>query len=173
MSNAEAHLQGLEMENESGYVWHYTVGTPLAAIARSGRLMPTAARQPLPRSGEQEILWFSRNQRWDPSATRDDGLSQVRHTLSHAASQARFGLYRFGLPAGDARLLPWPTVTRVADIGVPEAMTMVATGLRCGAAPTEWVGTLAPIPLRDLRFEAWTGACWEATDLDELVARSA
>jgi hypothetical protein len=24
------------MEKETGYVWHYTVGTPLAAIARSG-----------------------------------------------------------------------------------------------------------------------------------------
>lgn len=160
------------MENETGYVWHYTVGTPLVAIARSGRLMPAAARAPEPRSGDG-ILWFSRNQQWDPSATRDQGLSQARHTLSQAALHARFGLYRFGLPARDIRLLPWPTVTRVADIDVPEAMTMVASGLRCGAAPTDWVGTLSPVPLSELCFEKWTGGAWVAADLNELVAQLA
>jgi hypothetical protein len=160
------------MENENGYVWHYTVGTPLVAIARSGRLMPAVAHTAAPRSGD-EILWFSRNQQWDPSATRDDGLSEARQTLSRAALHARFGLYRFGLPERDMRLLPWPTVTRVADIDVPEAMTMVASGLRCGAAPTDWVGTLTAIPLSDLNFEKWTGAAWVPADLDEMVAQFA
>ncbi len=160
------------MENETGYVWHYTVGTPLAAIAHSGRLMPAAARAPAPRSGD-EILWFSRNQEWDPSATRDEGLSQARHGLSRAALHTRFGLYRFGLPVHDIRLLPWPTVTRVADIDVPEAMTMVASGLRCGAAPTDWIGALTSIPLADLRFEVWTGASWAPADLNDLVAQLA
>ncbi|RZT36469.1 hypothetical protein [Cupriavidus agavae] len=161
------------MENESGYVWHYTVGTPLAAIARSGGLMPAAARGPVARAGEQEILWFSRNQQWDPSATKDQALDRARHTLSQAAMHARFGLYRFGLPAHDMRLLPWPTVTRVADIDVPEAMTMVASGLRCGAAPTDWLGTLTSIPLSELRFETWTGATWALANLDELAAQLA
>jgi len=160
------------MENETGYVWHYTVGTPLAAIARSGRLMPAAAHTMAAHSGDG-ILWFSRNQQWDPSATRDDGLSQARQTLSRAALHARFGLYRFGLPEQDLRLLPWPTVTRVADIDVPQAMTMVATGLRCGAAPTDWIGTLTPVPLDDLRFERWTGSAWVPADLDELAAQLA
>jgi hypothetical protein len=86
------------MEKETGYVWHYTVGTPLAEIARSGSLLPAAARTPDPRSCE-EILWFSRNQQWDPSAMKDDGLSQARHALTRAALHMRFGLYRFGLPA--------------------------------------------------------------------------
>jgi len=159
------------MDNQSDYVWHYTVGTPLAAIAQSGRLVPAAALVSEPRLGEQEILWFSRNQQWDPSASKDEGLSQARHTLSRSALHTRFGLYRFGLPVHDARLLAWPTVTRVADIDVPEAMTMVASGLRCGAAPTDWLGTLMPIPLADLRFEAWSGARWESADLHELAAQ--
>lgn len=162
----------IETDNESGYVWHYTVGTPLAAIARSGRLLPAGARAPAPRSGD-DILWFSRNQKWDPSATKDDGLSHARHSLSRAALHTRFGLYRFGLPVADMRLLPWPTVTRVADIDVPEAMTMVATGLRCGAAPTDWVGTLSAIPLADVRFEMWSGTAWVPANLDELVTQSA
>lgn len=160
------------MENETSYVWHYTVGSPLGAIARSGQLKPAASHGTAPRSGDG-ILWFSRNQQWDPSATRDDGLSQARQTLSRSALHTRFGLYRFGLPEHDMRLLPWPTVTRVADIDVPEAMTMVASGLRCGAAPTDWIGTLTSVPLPDLRFEKWTGAAWVPADLDELVAQSA
>jgi hypothetical protein len=161
------------MDNHTDYVWHYTVGTPLAAIARSGRLVPTAALMQEPRLGKQEILWFSRNQQWDPSASKDEGLGQARQALSRTALHTRFGLYRFGLPALDARLVPWPTVTRVAEIDVPAAMTMVATGLRCGAAPTDWLGTLMPIPLTDLRFEAWTGQRWDSADLHELAAQLA
>ncbi|AZG15574.1 MULTISPECIES: hypothetical protein [Cupriavidus] len=160
------------MEQENGFVWHYTVGTPLVAIARSGQLMPAVGHASAPRSGDG-ILWFSRNQQWDPSATRDDGLSAARQSLSRAALHARFGLYRFGLPEQDLRLLPWPTVTRVADIDVPEAMTMVASGLRCGAAPTDWVGTLSAIPLSDLHFEKWSGTAWVPADLNELVAQFA
>ncbi|MGO4281028.1 hypothetical protein SAMN05216321_10996 [Cupriavidus sp. OV038] len=161
------------MNTESRYVWHYTVGTPLAAIARSGRLRPAMAHGRPARPGEHDILWFSRNQQWDPSATQDDGLSEARHALSRAALHARFGLYRFGIAANDSRLLPWPTVTRVADIEVPDAMAMVAAGLRCGAAPTDWIGTLTEIPLSELRFEAWTGREWTTADLNELAAQLA
>ncbi|MGO4304502.1 hypothetical protein [Cupriavidus sp. RAF12] len=161
------------MNTESRYVWHYTVGTPLAAIAQSGRLVPAAAHVWPTRGGEQEILWFSRNQQWDPSASKDDCLSEARHTLSRSGLHARFGLYRFGLSANDIRLLPWPTITRVADIDVPEAMTMVASGLRCGAAPTDWLGTMSGIPLADLRFEAWTGTEWRTADLNDVAAQLA
>ncbi|MEK7318490.1 MAG: hypothetical protein AAB280_05320 [Pseudomonadota bacterium] len=161
------------MNNQPDYVWHYTVGTPLAAIARAGRLVPAAALMREPHLGKQEILWFSRNQQWDPSASKDDGLGQARHTLTRGALHTRFGLYRFGLSALDVRLVPWPTVTRVAEIDVPEAMTMVANGLRCGAAPTDWLGTLMPIPLSELRFEAWTGAIWVRADLNEIAAQLA
>jgi hypothetical protein len=76
-----------------------------------------------------------------PVGQKDDGLSQARHALTRAALHTRFGLYRFGLPA---LTCAWyrGRPSRVAEIDVPEAMTMVANGLRCGAAPTDWIGTL-------------------------------
>lgn len=158
------------MDSDNGYVWHYTVETLVVAIAYSRRLMPAFTHATAPRSGD-EILWFSRNQQWDPFALADNGLSEAKQLLSRAALQARFDLYRFGLPEGDIRLLPWPTVTRVADIHVREAMEMVARGLRCGAAPTDWVGALTAIPLRELHLERWTGAAWMPADLNELLAK--
>ncbi|WP_354678430.1 hypothetical protein [Cupriavidus plantarum] len=162
------------MDADSPYVWHYTIGTPLAAIARTGQLVPGAGGA-CESSAEpcQKILWFSRNQQWDPSASKDDKLRADARGLTRAALHARFGLYRFGLRADDWRLLPWPTVTRVADIDVPDAMTMVASGLRCGAAPTDWIGTLTEVPVSELVFEAWNGRGWIAADLYELAAQLA
>ncbi|CAG9171553.1 hypothetical protein [Cupriavidus pampae] len=162
------------MDADSPFVWHYTVGTPLAAIARSGRLVPGAGGT-CEHTAEvcHGILWFSRNQQWDPSASKDDKLRADARGLTRAALHARFGLYRFGLRADDRRLLPWPTVTRVADIDVPDAMTMVASGLRCGAAPTDWIGSLTDVPVDELVFEAWNGRGWIAADLHELAAQLA
>lgn len=168
------------MDADSPYVWHYTVGAPLAAIARSGCLRPGNAhdadrsepvRTGQPADASRAILWFSRNQKWDPSAAKDERLRTDARTPSRSGLHTRFGLYRFGLRADDRRLLPWPTVTRVADIDVPDAMAMVASGLRCGAAPTDWIGTLSPVPVDELVFEAWNGRGWAAADLYELAAQ--
>lgn len=162
------------MDADSPFVWHYTVGTPLAAIVRSGQLVPGNAHGCEHRADAcQGILWFSRNQQWDPSATKDERLRTEARGLTRSALHARFGLYRFGIRADDRRLLPWPTVTRVADIDVPDAMAMVASGLRCGAAPTDWIGTLSAIPVDQLLFEAWNGRGWTSADLYELAAQLA
>lgn len=155
------------------FVWHYTTATHLPTIAQSSALIPTA--QPFA-SAAAKVLWFSRQQQWEPSAANIEW--KRRDVFCHRARNdagSSHGLYRFGLPGSDGRLLPWPTVTRVAGIGVPEAMVMVANGIRAGANPTDWLGTLSAIPLAELRFQAWNGEKWTDADLHEyeLAARHA
>lgn len=157
----------------SGYVWHYTVGSHLPPIAQSGGLQPAQAQvMPPPRTG-RAILWFSRQQQWEPAVPRP----QVRVRATHGGRDIRLepGLFRLGLPQGDVRLLPWPGVTRIAELDVAETMSMVESGLRQGANPTDWLGTLAAIPLEDLRFQAWDGHTWVDADLHafELAHRHA
>jgi len=155
-----------------GYVWHYTAASHLPAIAQSGGLHPSCT-QLNPVDAARAILWFSRQQQWEPSVPRPE----IHVRQSHGGRSLRLepGLYRFGLPQGDLRLLPWPAITRVADLEVPEAMTMVSGGLRHGATPTDWLGTLSAVPLADLRFQAWDGHAWVDADLHaaELASRRA
>jgi len=157
-------LEWHEQENimlASNFVWHYTVGTRLSAISDSGQLIPTRS----PHAGASlGVLWFSRQQKWEPSTAR---TAWMRHQAARAAFPLVDGLYRFGLPATDSRLIPWPTVTRVADIDIPEAMAMVSAGLRRGACPTDWLGALSAIPLSGLRFQRWNGEAWQDADLQE------
>lgn len=153
------------------FVWHYTTEPHLPTIAQSSALIPTA--QPFA-SAAAKILWLSRQQQWEPSATNIEWKRRDvfrRRARDHASSLS--GPYRFGLPGSDSRLLPWPTVTRVAGIDVPEAMVMVANGICAGANPTDWLGTMSAVPLAELRFQAWDGEKWLDADLHEyeLAAR--
>lgn len=152
-------------------VWHYTTGSQLPTIAQSHGLIPTA---PPFASAAAKVLWFSRQQRWEPSAAN---MEWKRHDVFRTQSQAQGrtlnGLYRFGLSRSDNRLLPWPTITRIAGIDVPEALAMVASGIRAGANPTDWLGTMSAIALSELRFQAWNGTEWKDASLHEheLAAR--
>lgn len=154
------------METATGhFVWHYTVGSKLEAIARTKALAPA---KPVSTDNQREVLWFSRRQTWEPSASKIEWpRGDARRSPSIHEVHARQGLYRFGLARDDARLLPWPSINQLADIDMPEAMTLVATGLRCGANPTDWLGTLNTVPLADLRFEAWDGTQWVEASLHE------
>ncbi|QYY28208.1 MULTISPECIES: hypothetical protein [Cupriavidus] len=146
----------------TNFVWHYTVGTRLPAIAESGLLIPARS---LHATASLGVLWFSRQQTWEPSTAR---TGWKRHPAAKTAFPEKDGVFRFGLPASDNRLVPWPAVTRLADIDIPEAMAMVSAGLRRGATPTDWVGVLAQVPLAELRFQHWDGAAWRDARLDEL-----
>jgi len=146
----------------SNFVWHYTVGTRLSAISESGCLIPARFAQGGSSLG---VVWFSRRQTWEPSAAHH---GWKRHPALKASLPADEGLFRFGLPASDARLVAWPTVTRLADIDIPEAMVMVSAGLRRGANPTDWLGALSVIALSDLLVQRWDGEGWRDVTLDEL-----
>jgi hypothetical protein len=147
-----------------GYVWHYTAGSQLPAIAQSGGLIPTRSHASAHARHGREILWFSRQQQWEPSAERSRANAALPHLPGHRRPPPQSGWYRFGLARNDARLLPWPDITRLADLDVPQAMTLVSAGLRVGANPTDWVGSLQAVPLSVLRFQAWDGHAWADAD---------
>lgn len=134
------------------YVYHYTVGSRLGAILASGGLRPSDIDL---EPSELAVLWFSRNGTWEETATKllfDPETRQVRrpelmelHTL--------LGLFRFALPEDDERLLAWPKIHRAALMSDTMVRTLVRNGRMAGARPEEWLGSLAPVPLKDLLFE--------------------
>ncbi|HQR19550.1 MAG TPA: hypothetical protein PKV98_01700 [Burkholderiaceae bacterium] len=134
--------------------YHYTVGSKLAAILRSGALLPiTADREP----GERAVLWFSTQPGWEPTATKlllNPQTGELRRA-TRLELHRTLGLFRFALPAADERLVRWPALRHVARIGDAMARHLARSGRERGARPTDWSGSLVPITLEDTTFEAF------------------
>jgi len=144
-------------------VWHYTVGTHLPAITQTRKLLPTSA--PYANTG-CPILWFSKAQTWEPAAATLSWKRSAGKVFPPTQRESRQqGLYRFGLPAGDQRLAPWPTITSLARMAIPESIALVSRALQVGASPTDWMGTLEMIPVSELTFQQWDGEEWQEAEL--------
>lgn len=120
---------------------------------------------------EKPVLWFSANPVYEPTAIKliasgDRAFRPTVEVLHHL-----IGIFRFGLNAKDARLMPFNRIQRIAHISPKEAAAMVASGLRIGAKPSHWTGSLVPIPLSELEFEEWTGDTWVSGSLPEAIER--
>ncbi|SDP77780.1 hypothetical protein SAMN04488595_12240 [Ralstonia sp. 25mfcol4.1] len=116
-------------------VWHYTVGTHLPAITQTMKLLPTTA--PYANTGRR-ILWLSKAQTWEPAAATLSWKRSSGKAFPPTQRESRQqGLYRFGLAAGDKRLAPWPTITSLAGMAIPESIALVTRALQVGASPTD------------------------------------
>lgn len=150
-------------------VFHYTVGTALAQIAASGHLQPSAVAVKL---RERPVLWFSSNPKFEPTAIKmflwEGSTEPVLPTFAELAEG--IGVYRFALPAGDPRLVPWQRLPLVARIAPADVRKMMATGLRVGARPADWSGSLVAIPVGEVTLEVWTGGAWEPASMAAAVA---
>jgi hypothetical protein len=123
--------------------WHYTTGQNFQMIVESGELLPTAS---FIAKGEKPILWFSQDQDWEPTACKGwiDPATGTRRTLTRWETfEKAGGLVRFGLPT--ARLIAWPEIARLARMPKKQADALVAVGLKQGAIPMRWMGTLDSI----------------------------
>lgn len=134
--------------------YHYTVGSKVAAILRSGALLPiTADLEP----GERAVIWFSTQPSWEPTATKlllNPQTGELRRA-SRLELHRTLGLFRFALPADDARLVRWPALRRIARISDAMARHLARSGRERGARPADWSGSLVPIALEDTTFEAF------------------
>jgi hypothetical protein len=125
-------------------VWHYTIGNQLLKIVANGCLSPTSVTGP---AQKRPILYFSRNQIWEPSANRllkqPDG--QFRQLTMDETGQLGRGLLRFGLEP--KRLHGWPEIAHKAKMHKSGIRLLEKEAPTIGAKPSEWCGTTQPVPL--------------------------
>lgn len=150
-------------------VFHYTTGNKLSLIADSAALTPTNV---MVAPDEKAVLWFSANPLYEPTAIK---LIMTSDRKAYRPTVAQLndivGVFRFGLDAGDARLLSFSRLPRLAHISATDVSRMIASGLRIGATPAHWTGTLVPIAVSELTFEAWSDGAWNPAPLHETIAR--
>lgn len=138
------------------FIFHYTVGAKLPLILESGSLAPrrySAATSPR----EKPILWWSENPTWDATANKpmsqDGGKTFFRPSLKEL--QKAVGIYRFrldcrrpeALHATDVKPVHWTRLPTVAHIAPRDVQDIVERGIKFGATPATWWGTLTPTPL--------------------------
>src|SRR5690606_8416175 len=84
--------------------WHYATAHYLAEHSAAGaRVGPSSGA-----ADDPPMLWFSANQKWEPTATKAvcDSNGNIR-SLTFEQQVKLCGCIRFGISADDARLLKW------------------------------------------------------------------
>ena len=150
------------MSPATDHFYHYTVGIKLAGIIKADALMPAGVSAA---PWEKPVLWFSRNPKWEPTATKILIANGQTFRPSVAELHERAGLYRF--VAANPRIYAWQIINRKAGVRLGDIKQMEKLGRKLGALPSDWFGTLAVMPLTELDFERFNGQCWEPADLQE------
>jgi hypothetical protein len=122
-------------------------------IIHDGFLRPTAINIA---PDELPVLWFSKNDQFEPTAakgmiTPDGGVKLMTHTQM----AQMLGIFRFSLPDTDIRLISWQRLPMRAKIPKKTVRYLIDVGVKRGAKPNDWVGTLVPIPLPSLVCERY------------------
>lgn len=132
--------------------WHYTVMLHFESIIMSEVIMPNA----LDMAPEAKpVAWFSRNPHWEKMANRRaiDPVTGDRVTLTMwQTRQAGGGLVRFGIDA--TKLLHDRTLWQRARVDDAARDALVTEGVRQGADPLEWCGSVKPVPVERLVIES-------------------
>lgn len=143
--------------------WHYTTGEKFPSILASGELLPTAIGVKPP---EKPVLWFSLNQYWENTANKsvydENGNARrlsMREHLSICDGLVRFGYEAKNLHVGEA-------LRRKAAMSAAVWRDLWAEGRRQKATPSDWCGSIMPIPVPALVVEVMSNAFkWERIEV--------
>jgi hypothetical protein len=135
----------LATANTLNLIWHYTTGENFIQIVEVGFLDPNKTVT-LP--GERPILWFSSEPFWEPTANKALSLDGAVKTLSMDETREHGGgLVRFGVRA--SVLIRWPKLGRKAGMPPQTVRSLELVGIKQGAKPSNWYGSLKRIKVRE------------------------
>ena len=147
--------------------WRYTVGVKWRLIVAAGYIRPATAGVP---TNEKPIVWFSTNQFYEPTASKDtiepDGrLSDLGMMGTHRVFG---GLVRIGVLPETAPY-DWRALKELSGMHPLVAKGLYETALRDGSRPGEWWGTFDPVGADDwIAVEAFDGERWVAMESDSI-----
>ena len=156
----DSNMESSAVTTTRAKVWHYTIGKYIPAIFESGELRPTDQHI---EKGEKPILWFSSNPHFEPTATkaalRYDG-SLIGLSVEET-EQLGGGLFRFGVSID--RVTSWPRIGSIAGMRTKIKKSLEDVGIRKGASPRQWFGSLEAISIFDMTLD-WRNDSGEWVD---------
>ncbi|VGO17070.1 hypothetical protein PDESU_05665 [Pontiella desulfatans] len=141
------------------YCWHYTTGEKFQAISESGAIYTEGKTTPVQIPGLINAVWFSTNQKWEPTATKAemDGAGGMKQFSFGRMRQLGGGLVRFGISADSSFLMTWDEWKRKCKCSVGIIEGMEQTALSQGSNVKNFRACLSDVP-REL---------WEVVDVWE------
>jgi hypothetical protein len=154
-----------------GTLYHYGKGVWFPKIVAQGVLDP-ACTVMLP--GERPVLWLSTHPVWEPTVNIGSAKPPGRRGLAPTATFAEtlegvHGLVRFAL-APEVVRYDFATICTLAGITPPVRRGLLRTGRRQGAQPSDWYGTLDPVPRSQWAWvEVFQVDHWERVSPDQVA----
>lgn len=140
-------------------VHHYTTENHhLPLILSSGLLLPSNAGA----EHEEPLLWFSRNQVWEKTATKMVREGTGVRLLTFHEQLAKWGCARFSLSGDDSRIMNWAEACKYAGITSTVKRKLEVVGKKRGGSPFDWCAVAVSIPLSDsaLTKQRFDGKHW-------------
>ncbi|WP_395117723.1 hypothetical protein ACFCQI_14185 [Rhodanobacter sp. FW102-FHT14D06] len=137
-------------------VYHYTIRDCATAIINSGSILPATAGVPV---GEKPVVWFSSNKTWEPTANK-----MILHPSGLLRSltfpeMVKLVLVRFAMPSDT--LLTWPQIIEATGVSDDMVTGLKRAARKQGAKPSEWFGSLSPVPVEGLVMDMYQGGAWQ------------
>ena len=133
-------------------VWHYSTWAYLPEMVKWGQVFAGNAGA----ENEMPMLWFSSNQKWEPTATKIRiSPSGVNVQMTFAEQAKLFGCIRLGLDARDPRLLDWKKACSFAKTPKKKRESLEQVGRMQGANPMHWHAISESVPLTELKLQVW------------------
>ena len=138
-------------------VHHYTTEKHhLPLILVSGALLPSNAGA----ENEPPLLWFSKAQLWEKTATKMVHSAHGLRLLTFAEQLAEYGCVRFSLASDDSRLMNWVNACKFAGITSTARRKLEAVGKKRGGSPIDWFAISGNIQLTELNLQRYDGSQW-------------
>jgi hypothetical protein len=142
--------------NKTKY-YHYTTENRIQDILESGKITQATLRL---NKKEKPCTWISSNQIWEKTATKmaknDEGLLIQ---LTFEQQLACFGCARIEVKPNN--LYNWPKLKHIVRIDKVNAKFLEDEGIKRGANPSEWHGSLFPIEMDQwIRIEIFEDGKW-------------
>ena len=138
-------------------VHHYTTEKHhLPLILASRAWLPSNAGA----ENETPLLWFSKAQLWEKTATKMVHSEQGPRLLTFAEQLAKYGCVRFSLASDDPRLMNWVTACKYAGMTSTVRRKLEAVGKKRGGSPIDWFAISEGIQLTELKLQRYDGSQW-------------
>lgn len=140
--------------------YHYTPEFRLPEFFKS-QVIKLATASVANKKNEKAVAWVSTNPHWENTATKmaiDGDGNKVNITFEQQVEM--FGCARIEVKPS-SRIRNWTHITKLANTQTSVVKQLEICGLKQGAKPSEWYGSLKPIPMEDwVKIEIFQDGNW-------------
>ena len=146
-------------------IWHYTSGEHFKKIVQEKRLKVSESDR---RMGIKPAIWFSKNEFWEPTASKSILKKGRIVQLSMKEQHELLGLVRIGVEFPN-ELISWAKFKYVGKINSHLHYLMELAGIQQGANPSDWYCAFRNVPSCEwVKVEKYDGNKWMPVNFELL-----